>query len=169
MSQSSNVLAVFLAHRSALVNYANQYVGDSGHAEDVVQEAYLRFNAVAAQRTLTEPVPYLYRIVRNLALDLRRGLNRDLKRHVPDGDDAIGQLPADRPSPEAEAGARHELRRLEAAMAELPDRMRLALELHRFGGCTFKQIGVHLGISTGLAHSLVVQGLEHCRERLCRK
>ena len=54
-------------------------------------------------------------------------------------------------------------------MAELPERTRIALELHRFGECTFKEIAAHLGISVGLAHALVIQGLEHCRARLYRR
>ncbi len=55
------------------------------------------------------------------------------------------------------------------AMAELPERTRIAIELHRFGECTFKEIAAHLGISVGLAHALVIQGLEHCRARLYRR
>ena len=54
-------------------------------------------------------------------------------------------------------------------MAELPTRTRIALEMHRFGGSTLRDIADHLGISIGSAHRLVVDGLEHCRERLCRR
>lgn len=163
------MLALYLSHRGKLVNYANTFLRDRAHAEDVVQEAYLRFDAAADQRPLGEPVAYLYRIVRNLALDGRRRLQRDRTRLVAGDEAGIADVAEDRPSPEAAAVARDELRVVGAAMAELPERTRVALELHRFGGCTFKEIAAHLDISVGLAHSLVVQGLEHCRERLFRR
>jgi RNA polymerase sigma-70 factor (ECF subfamily) len=167
--RNSSLLALYVAHRDELVNYASRILDDRAHAEDVVQEAYLRFDAAADTRLLAEPLRYLYRIVRNLALDTRRSLNRDRARLAADGASAVAQVSEDRPSPEAAAAARDELRVINEALAELPERTRIALEMHRFGDCTFKEIAARLGISVGLAHSLVVQGLEHCRERLCRK
>jgi RNA polymerase sigma-70 factor (ECF subfamily) len=165
----SSILALYVAHRGALVNYASRIVGDRAHAEDVVQEAYLRFNEAVELRLPAQPLQYLYRVVRNLAVDTRRRITRDSRRLVADAGDAVAQVPEDRPSPEAAVAARDDLRLMSEAMAELPERTCIALELHRFGGCTFKEIAVHLGISVGLAHALVIQGLEHCRERLYRK
>ena len=42
-----------------------------------MQEAWLRFDEVSRQRLLDEPLSYLYRIVRNLALDGRRSQVRE--------------------------------------------------------------------------------------------
>jgi DNA-directed RNA polymerase specialized sigma24 family protein len=58
------------------------------------------------------------------------------------------------------------LRAVQAALLELPERTRIALEMHRFGGATLKDIADFLDISVGLAHALVRDGLEHCRTRL---
>ncbi len=80
----------------------------------------------------------------------------------------VEQAAADVPSPESHAIGRDEVRAMAAALAELPERSRIALEMHRFGDCTFRDIADHLGISLGLAHRLVIDGLEHCRVRLCR-
>jgi RNA polymerase sigma factor (sigma-70 family) len=164
--RTSRHLSLFLAHRGDLLNYATGITGDHARAEDVVQEAYLRFDG-AADKRLSEPVGYLYRIVRNLALDNRRQQVREGRFFVPD-DAATEHAAEDRPSPEAEAVSKAEIRALHDAMAELPERMRIALEMHRFGECKLKDIAEHLGISIGLAHKLVVDGLEHCRERLYR-
>jgi RNA polymerase sigma-70 factor (ECF subfamily) len=54
------------------------------------------------------------------------------------------------------------------AMAELPERTRIALMMHRFDGFKLRDIAAHLGISVALAHALVYEGLEHCRRRLAR-
>jgi RNA polymerase sigma-70 factor (ECF subfamily) len=166
LDQNPDRLDTFLAHRGALVSYATRIVGERADAEDVVQDAYLRFEAAEPERRLDEPRAYLFRIVRNLALDLRRRIGRDHLRCAADAGAALAGLATDDPSPETEAEARSDLRRLSAAMAELPARTREALELHRLQGLTIREIAARLGISTGLAHALVTDGLEHCRQRL---
>lgn len=168
MLRNDNILSAYVTHREQLVKYASRILDDRGHAEDVVQEAYLRLEAAAGTRLLGEPIKYLYRIVRNLALDTRRSQQRDRERLHPDGGEALAQIAADQPSPETIALSRDQLWRMNQALAELPERTRIALEMHRFGDCTLRDIAAHLGISVGLAHALVIQGLEHCRERLMR-
>lgn len=163
---SERALALYSAHRRNLVDYARGIVGDPERAEDVVQEAFLRFRAAASERLLDEPVGYLYRVVRNLALDRRRRLSLE-RRHVVEGlDSGFADIAQDRPSPEDEAAARQELARVMAAMAELPERSRIALEMHRFGGCTLKQIAGHLGVSVSMAHVLVTEAVRHCQRSL---
>lgn len=160
--------ALFTEHRRSLIEYAAGIVGSRAEAEDVVQEAWLRFDAVSRRQLLDEPLSYLYRIVRNLAIDGRRKQGRE-ERHVVAGTASLLDVVAeDRPSPEAEVVARSELQALQAALRELPERTRVAVEMHRMGGATLKEIAAYLGISIGLAHSLVIDGLEHCRARLAR-
>ena len=160
------VLALYVAHRRKLLEYANGIIGDSERAEDVVQEAYLRFRAAASERLPEEPAGYLYRIVRNLAFDRRRRMSLE-DRHVVGGmDESVAGVAAESPSPEDDAIAREELRRVAAAMAELPERTRIALEMHRFGGCTLKEIAARLGISVSMAQVLVTDAVRHCQRSL---
>lgn len=156
-------LDLFVAHRSALIDYAKPILGCRARAEDVVQEAYLRFDGIAADRTLDEPVGFLFRIVRNLALDMSRRLGREGRLHTQVESDDIAE---DRPSPEAEALHRDQLQAVLQALDELPERTRIAVRMHRLEGCTLAQIAAHLGVSVGLAHSLVADGIDHCRRRL---
>lgn len=169
MATEPNKLTLFVAKRAELVLYAGRIIGDRALAEDVVQEAYLRFDAAHDGRGIDEPLAYLYGIVRNLALDTRRRVMRDQNRQIADPAIAFDKLAEDEPTPEASASARQDLRLLGEAMAELPENMRIAMEMHRFGNCTFKQIAEHLGISVGQAHSLVIRALEICRDKLYRK
>ncbi|WP_206244811.1 sigma-70 family RNA polymerase sigma factor [Novosphingobium terrae] len=176
MTHKGKALELFLSHRGGLVRYAHGILRDSAHAEDVVQDAWLRFSALpksqttpGAQAVPEEPVGYLYRIVRNLAIDVTRRLSREERYLVPQADHPVAEAADDSPAPDATAEARDDLRVMRAAMEELPERTRIALEMHRFGEVKLKDIAAHLGISVGLAHALVVDGLEHCRERLCRR
>lgn len=160
------ILSLYLSHRGALVSYASAIVGDRGQAEDVVQEAYLRFSTATRGRALEEPVGYLYRIVRNLALDGRRRLAREARVVVARDDAALRDVPEDRASPESEALSRAELETLRTAMAELPERVRTALEMHRFGGRRLREIADVLGVSVTVAHGLVAEGIAYCRRRV---
>lgn len=168
MPHDPSILAVYITHRGELINYANRVLRDRQHAEDVVQEAYLRFDAAAKDRILHEPLSYLYSIVRNLSLDLHRKKNRERNRNHADADSMVTLIEEPAPSPEATTAARQELRVIAEALSELPERTRIALEMHRFGHCSFKEIAEKMNVSVGTAHSLVIQGIEHCRTRLVK-
>jgi RNA polymerase sigma factor (sigma-70 family) len=163
---SKSALSLYLAHRGALLNYANGIIGDRAQAEDVVQEAYLRFADAAARRLYDEPVSYLYRIVHNLSFDGMRRLSLEA-RHVKRGvEQAAAEIPEEKPSPEAESIARQELGRVMAAVADLPERTRIAFEMHRLGGFKLRQIAEHLGISVSMAQLLVVEAVKRCQSSL---
>lgn len=168
MPSDQSTLSIFILRRPELISYAAKIVDDRAHAEDVVQEAYLRFEAASRERRIDDPLAYLYRIVRNLSLDQRRRLGRERRRTASDTEAAVDQLEQDSPSPEATVSARQDMKVMAEAMAELPERTRIAFEMHRLGDCTFKEIAAHLDVSVGTAHALVVQALEHCRQRLFR-
>ena len=165
MSNDSRALEIYLANRGVLIGLANRILSDRTKAEDVVQEAWIRLNAASVAGVLDEPAAYLQRIVRNLAYDLLRRLKLE-RQYGGDGAGEIAAVADDRPSVEAELVSRGQLRLLREAAAELPERTRIALEMHRLGGCTLKEIAAHLDISVTRAHGLIVEGLRHCRERL---
>jgi RNA polymerase sigma factor (sigma-70 family) len=160
-------LRLYLTHRAALVEYATPIVGDRMRAEDVVQEAYMRFAPSTSKGPrIDQPVAYLYRIVRNLAYDLRRTLSADSRRdqaHL-----ALSSSLPSMPSPEEEALQRDELRRVDAALADLPANTRRAFEMHRVGGYTLQEIADHLGVSVATAGRWAQEALMHVARRLER-
>jgi RNA polymerase sigma-70 factor (ECF subfamily) len=156
--QNDGKLELYLAHRPALIDYATPIVGDRMRAEDVVQEAYLRFSASDVVRVVERPVPYLYRIVRNLALDLlqrRTGESRYQQRPDP----AYWMVPAEPRTPEEVLMHRQQVERVSDALSALDDEARIAVEMHRFGGYTLREIAERLEISVPTAHRLVRDAL----------
>ena len=155
-------LALYLAHRGALVNYANGIVGDRARAEDVVQEAFLRFASARekSDEAVERPPAYLYRIVRNLAIDRQRA------EAARTGEATLENLPSPSATPEQTAIDRDQLRVLAAALAELPERTRTAFNMHRLEGCSLKEIADHLGVSVVRAHQLVKDAIRHGTKRL---
>lgn len=165
MGGEPTALALYAAHRPALTSYASGIVGDHARAEDVVQEAWLRFVSAMAKGSLDEPVGYLYRIVRNLSVDCRRRMARERVVESEDLTQAEA-LPDGLASPEVQASAREDIRRLIEVMEELPERTRIAIEMRRIDGCKLKEIAARLGVSVPVAYQIVAEGLAHCQRRL---
>ena len=162
MSQDSTTIDLFMSHRVALVDYASRIVGNRAQAEDLVQEAWLRFDTAARRRRLDHPLGYLFRIVRNLALDRRRsGAMTEIA-----GDDALIRIPAPAATPEQTAIDRDRLRVLADALAELPARTQTAFKMHRLEGRSLQEIADHLGVSVVRAHQLVKDAIRHGAKRL---
>lgn len=164
MAPADQMFALYLEHRKALVNYANGIVRDRAGAEDVVQEAYLRLGA--ASQEITHPVSYLYRIVRNLALDWAR--RSSAERPTAAGPGSLEDMSCEAPSAERVLLFRDELRVLQEALAELPARTQTAFRMYRLEGQTLQQIANHLGVSVVRAHQLVREAIVHAARRLDR-
>ncbi|MFV3404757.1 sigma-70 family RNA polymerase sigma factor [Pseudomonas sp. NY15463] len=163
-SVADDKLELYLAHRPALVDYAAPIVGCRARAEDVVQEAWLRLSSQPLDAEIRHPASYLYRIVRNLALDQTR--RTATEKAQPGGDEILAELPASTASPEQSVSQQSELGAISRALEELPLRTRTAFEMHRLGGYTLQQVANHLEVSVSLVHQLVHDALRHCLERL---
>lgn len=165
---NSKVLALYITHQQDLLDYARRIVRDVSRAEDIIQDAYLRFRDVAQEQWPDKPVAYLYRIVRNLAMDNYRRTR--LENHLFNGtiDDIAGTQPSQAPSVERGVIASQELHLLNEALAELPTRTRVAIEMHRLGGYKLREIAEHLDISSSMAQYLIKEGIKHCQQRLRR-
>ncbi|MDH4982418.1 sigma-70 family RNA polymerase sigma factor [Hyphomicrobium sp. D-2] len=151
--------------RRELVDYATMFVRDRARGEDVVQEAFLRLEtSIAEDRPIKEPLSYLRRIVRNLCLDWLRRFS--IERAYFDSEYPPETIVEDRPNPEEAFCSQQELRLVMKAISELPERTRIAFELHRFEGWKLKDIAARLDISVALTHSLIFDGLKDCRRRL---
>ncbi|KJE34358.1 RNA polymerase subunit sigma24 [Thalassospira sp. HJ] len=167
MGKQPSSIDIFVTHRRALLNYASSIVGSRAHAEDVVQEAWLRFDEASSGKFLEDSTSYLFRIVRNLAFDGQRRLKREGQVITDDDFEAAANMPANSaPSPEMVALYKDEYALVMEALAELPERTRMAFEMHRFGGAKLREIALALDISLPLAHRLVADALQHCKERL---
>ena len=71
----------FVAHRSLLFTVAYEMLGSAADAEDVVQEAWLRW-AGAEQGEVHDPRAYLVRVVTHQALNRLRSLSRRREAYV---------------------------------------------------------------------------------------
>ena len=80
--------------------------------------------------------------------------------------DAVAEIACDQPSAEVVLLHRDELRVLAAALAELPERTRLAFNMHRLEGRPLREVADRLGISITRAQQLVKAAMVHGARRL---
>ena len=161
----AEIYNLYIMHRVEVVNYANSIVRDRQRAEDIVQDAYLRFQTGAQKQKPDNPVGYLYRIVRNLALDFKRRTVFEQQLFSNDMDGIADTLVESKSTLESEAETRDALQKV---LATLPERTRIAVEMHRLGGFKLKEIAQHLGISRSLAQLLVKEGIKQCQNSVSR-
>ena len=142
-------------HAAALVLYARQWCAAP---EDVVQTAFLKLARQAVPPD--NLVPWLYRVVRNGAIDAGRAERRRKKYEARAADHAAPWFePSDDPTGlDGQVAA--------AALAELPDEIREIMVAHLWGGLTFEQIAAMVGGSASTAYRRYAAGLELLRERL---
>src|SRR5262245_6602866 len=106
-------------HGAALVLFARQWVASRADAEDVVQEAFIRFWRYRQQAS--DPAAYLYACVKHCSLDWQRGRNRQSRR------EAIAARPEAQPW--FAGPLEHEERNaaITAALRQLPEQQREVL------------------------------------------
>jgi RNA polymerase sigma factor (sigma-70 family) len=137
-------------YRRPLGRFAASIVG--GRHEDVTQDSFRKaLEALRRGDVEIELRPWLYRIVRNTALN-------DLRDRPPAAAELAEDLVAGGRSAAAEAEAREEVAELIERLRELPDNQRAALLMRELDGMGHDEIGAALGISKGAARQAIARG-----------
>lgn len=133
-------------------------------AEDLFQEVWVRvYEAAPGYEPRGQASGWLFRIANNLAISHLRGASQERRRAAGEaGDD----LPAREPDPAEQTERSEEARRVEAAIASLPQEQRQVFLLREEGGMAFKEIAESLEIPLGTALSRMNAALEKLRRQL---
>ena len=113
-------------------------LGDEGAAQDVVQEAFIRYHRERQRKVIANEKAWLYRTTLNLAIDYLR--HRPPIRAVPLSA-ALDQMA------EEQIALHEEYRRLEDLLAPLPDDQASVIRLHFTDDLSFSEIADILNIS----------------------
>ncbi|HEV3117336.1 MAG TPA: sigma-70 family RNA polymerase sigma factor [Gemmataceae bacterium] len=141
-------------HAAALVLYARQWCAAP---EDVVQDAFVKL--VRQKQPPDKALSWLYRVVRNAAIDASRAAERRRRHESKAAAHAPSWFcPAERSEIDAETASQ--------ALQTLPMEQREVIVAHLWGGLTFEQIGELIGASSSTAHRWYLAGLAALRDKL---
>ncbi len=152
--------ALVTRHRQAVYRLCWSATGNAADADDAAQETFVRVYRSLPSYDPARPFgPWLRKIAWNCGLSVRR----DRKTGVPavaEGDAPEAVDPA--PGPEEEAAGNEERRRMEDALAALPDELRMVMVLRAVEGLSYAEIALAAGIPAGT----VMSRLSRARTRL---
>jgi RNA polymerase sigma-70 factor (sigma-E family) len=141
-------------HYTPLVRLASVVLGDSGLAEQIVQDAFVKLAVRrGGLRRIDNPPAYLRSMVLN-------GCRSHLRhRRVGDRYDARRTVALAVPTPEAQALAQAEQDRMVAALRRLPERQREALVLRYYLDLPEAEIAATMRVSPGSVKTHLHRGL----------
>jgi RNA polymerase sigma-70 factor (ECF subfamily) len=153
-TMSPQLLAGWIdAHAAALKLYAAQYCEDP---EAIVQDAFCKL--VNRRPSPGDVASWLYRVVRNSALDAGK---RERRRRRRESHRAVPELQLLRSSSDGD-----DAERAAAALRALPAEQREAITLRIWSGMTLEQIAAACGCSASTAHRRYESGIRTLQERL---
>lgn len=160
------VLMQELARRQSepLRRFLYARVRNSTDIPDIIQEAFLRLLRVPNIETIRAPDAYIFTIACHVARqhELRSAATRTMEL-----DPVLDELFADTESdPELQVDAQECVRKLDAALRELPMKIRFTFLFYRCEGLSMDEIGPRLGLSRATAKKYLAYALVHLRKRL---
>lgn len=151
----------FLNSRQALLGYVAGLMRSTKDAEDIVQDSYIRIVQAKHYKAVDYPRAYIFRIVRNVAIDhMRRSKRADKAMMLVEVDLADTESFA---TPEnwllAEESVNHQLE----AIAALPPKCRNVYAMRKFHGLSHKEIADRLGLSVRTVENHIAKASRRCQ------
>jgi RNA polymerase sigma factor (sigma-70 family) len=139
-----------------LMHYLQHNWRNASDISDLRQEVYVRVFEAARERIPDNPEQFLFVCARNLLIDhVRREQVVPMETFA---DLDILGIASDAPRPDRQVIEREELRRLEAALDQLPARTREAIALAYFEGLSRKEIARRMGVTPSAASHFIANG-----------
>lgn len=143
MEKKPTLRQVFDAEESPLLRFAHGLTAQRETAEDIVQEAFLRLHSHWEE--VQQPRPWLFRCVRNLALNHLRNNKRNTPLETNPQTTREWETPA--PDPEAALGKLEAIGTLQLLIAELPEPDRTLVSLKYLSDLRYDQIATQTNLS----------------------
>jgi RNA polymerase sigma-70 factor (ECF subfamily) len=157
---------LFARYRAPITSYVYRLVGNRAEAESLAQEAFLRVLQKADHYEYPKRFStWFYTIARNLATDFLK----KKRAVVPDDFHGLSEATLHPHEDDAEALASHDedLRRLAAAIQELPLPYREVLVLRALQGLSYREIAAIVDCPESTARSRMDYALTHLRKCCC--
>ena len=158
---------LFTALETPLLSYALRLAGETGLAEDVVQEAFMKLHAQFNE--VREPQRWLYRTVHNLALNQRRQSAKIISLDQPTEDGSPATDTADpMPMPDEQIARWEGIGLVRLSLEILDARSRELIRLKFNEDLSYKEISERTGLKIGHVGYLLHHALKGIADELAK-
>ncbi len=144
--------------------FVRRSVSDTATAQDVVQDVFVKVQSSIGGYDVTRPlIPWMYGVASNTLRDHWRKQSREIAR---ESLDVVDEAPPSRdPGMNALVGG-DRLGELEAALQDLPEDLRIVVELRIFQDLSYTEISSALGLSEPAVRKRFSRALSTLRSSL---
>ena len=170
----ADINALFTAHRANLLRYLKMRLGNLEEAEEVLQEAFMRFVKARETTEVENDYALLVRICSNQAVDrIRANASRknrerswgDQYYRSRSDDDALGSSYA---SQERQVSAREDIKKVMEVLDGFSETLRTAFILHRFEGLALKEVAARMNLAQSTVEKHIMKVSRHLIQRFKR-
>jgi RNA polymerase sigma-70 factor, ECF subfamily len=155
---------LFHAMHGPLVAFATRYVGDGGRADELVQDLFFDlWRSRDTWQVRGSVKSYLFGAVRNRALNVRRRDTVESDWAADEAHDSVRALHAAPMAIDDAYESAEQVDRVRAAIAQLPERCALTMQLRWHEGLSYIEIAEVLGISVKGVENQLARGLKALR------
>lgn len=164
MSNRESLSSIFLKIRRSLAKVAST-IAPPKEIEDIVQETYVRICEISNEETINCPRSFLYRVVKNLALDHVKRAETRLSISIHDDENQEIQHLIEKMEEDStfrSAASKEEFELFCMAVRQLPIQCRRVFVLKKVYGYSQKEIAVNLNISESTVEKHIAFGIKRC-------
>lgn len=158
-------LEAFLAHQKELLAFLTRRAGARQQPKDLLHDLFIRVSNSGTAASIENPRAYLFRAAANVAIDAARA---ERHRRAEVASSTYDGLDARDPAPDALQTTidRDRLRRLDAALATLPEETRAMIYLLRIDGLSYDEVAGLFAVSKSTVEKRVAKAIRYCRSCL---
>jgi RNA polymerase sigma-70 factor, ECF subfamily len=161
---------LYRAMHAPLVSFATRYVGDGGRAEELVQDLFFDLWRSREEWIVRGSIKsYLYGALRNRSLNIRRRDAVESDWAADEAHEPVRALHGAPPRADGVLEAEELHARLRDAIAGLPERCALVMQMRWHGGLSYAEIAAVLEISVKGVENQLARGLKTLRAQFANE
>jgi RNA polymerase sigma-70 factor (ECF subfamily) len=159
---------IYASHHRYVLWICRRYFWRPEDAEDAAAEVFVKLHRVLGSHDASQAFrPWLSQVVNRHCLDKLRRSERERRHRVDEG--VMAALPDDAtPSPLAQILHKEKRRQVQEELNRLPERHRIALDLHYYRQMSYREMARTLGRSLPIVRALLFQARKKLRRNLQR-
>jgi RNA polymerase sigma-70 factor (ECF subfamily) len=158
-------------HQGSVIGTVSKMLGNASDAEDIAQQVFIRlWKSAPRYKPKAKFTTFLFTITRNLVFNESRRRRRKKEYSMDEREDDFHLQTPDTGTASPDDGLlQHELQQaVDAAIADLPEKQRLAVILRRYEDMPYEEIGGILKLSVSAVKSQLFRARHSLRESLQR-